>query len=233
MSIADNIERMRNRIEDAAGRSGKNGRNIKLVAATKTVGVEMINEAVSAGIGIIGESRVQELARKAPFLLEGPEIHMIGKLQSNKVKRALESCSMIQSLDRLLLAEKMAARGKMEGRIIRVLVQVNIGSEPNKGGIEPDLETLGGFLERLSGLGSLSVEGLMAIPPAMESPEAARPFFRRARELRDMAQEKYLLPRVSLCELSMGMSSDFEVAIEEGATMVRIGTALFGERRAL
>lgn len=233
MSITDNVGIIMDRMANAAGRSGRRSGDIRLVAATKTVPVEAIREAIAAGVTIIGENRVQELAKKAPLLPEGIEIHMIGRLQTNKVKKALESCSMIQSLDRLSLAEELARRARVLGRTIRVLVEVNVGREGNKGGVDPDVGTLKDFLERVSRLGGLSVEGFMAIPPFTSDPEEVRPFFRRLRELRDTLVDQVALPGVSLSELSMGMSADFEVAIEEGATMVRIGTALFGSRPPL
>ncbi|HHY38270.1 MAG TPA: YggS family pyridoxal phosphate-dependent enzyme [Clostridia bacterium] len=230
MSITENVGIVMDRIARAAERAGRRGDDIKLVAATKTVPVEAIQEAIAAGVSIIGENRVQELIKKAPLLPRGIEMHMIGRLQANKAKKALEYCSMIQSLDRLSLAEELSRRAKVLGKEARVLVEVNVGREENKGGVDPDLGTLEDFLERISRLGGLSVEGLMAIPPLTSDPEEVRPFFRRLRELRDALADRVTLPGIALRELSMGMSADFEIAIEEGATMVRIGTALFGRR---
>lgn len=230
MSIRENVSIVIDRIVRAAERVGRSGDDIKLVAATKTVSVEAIQEAIAAGVTIIGENRVQELVQKAPFLPQGIEIHMIGRLQANKAKKALQYCSMIQSLDRLSLAEELSKRAKVLGKEARVLVEVNVGREENKGGVDPDLGTLKDFLERVWRLGRLSVEGFMAIPPLTSDPEEARPFFRRLRELRDALVDEVKLPGIALRELSMGMSGDFEIAIEEGATMVRIGTALFGRR---
>jgi hypothetical protein len=194
-----------------------------LVAATKGVDADRIQEAIDAGVEAIGENRVQELVKK--FGGDRPTFpcHFIGRLQRNKVRVALAWCDMIQSIDSLGLAE--AVHRHAGGVRRRVLVQVNLAGETTKGGFAP--EEVAGALTQMAQWDGLAVEGLMTVPPAAADPEATRPYFR---QLRQLAQRMAEITGVSMTTLSMGMSHDFEVAIEEGATMVRIGTALFGDR---
>ncbi len=227
-SVAQNLASIRERIRAACARSGRDPFSVKLVGVTKTVPVERIREGIEAGITILGENYVQE-ARKKKDALTGVPVswHCIGHLQTNKVKAALECCDWIETLDRKALAIELDRRAQWAGREVPVLIQVNIGSEETKGGVAP--EDLPALFKFVSNLEWLDVRGLMVLPPFFDQPERARPYFRRTRELLDMLREKSSLPE-RLTELSMGMSGDFEVAIEEGATLVRIGTALFGSR---
>jgi hypothetical protein len=183
------------------------------------VDVERIRAGIAAGLTALGENRVQEGKAKVAALGRPVAWHLVGHLQTNKVKDALELFDVIQSLDRLELARELERRAAGQGRTVDVLLQVNVGAEPTKGGFAPD--AVGEALDAVGKLGHLRVRGLMAIPPEVERAEDSRPAFRRLRELAE---------RHGLAELSMGMSGDFEVAVEEGATMVRIGTAVFGPR---
>jgi len=226
LSVADNLERVQARIRAAQRRAGR-ADEITLVAVTKTVPAERITEAYRAGIRHFGENRVQEFEGKHRELaLPGVVWHLVGHLQSNKARRATELFSCIDSLDSLRLATKLSTAAVAAGRRLPVLIQVELGQEPTKFGVPPaDLALL---VEKLAALDGLSLRGLMTIPPYLP-PEQVRPFFRRLRELRE-EQARRQIGGVELTELSMGMSHDFEVAIEEGATQVRLGTALFGER---
>jgi len=226
--IADNIARIRERIYNRAIQVGRNPEEIILVGVSKTVGITSIKEAIAAGITILGENYVQEAREKILQIKERVAWHMIGHLQRNKVKPALSLFSMIQSVDSWKLAKEISSQASKEGKLIEVLIQVNIGEEGTKSGVNPDeVEELLGNISNLSGI---KVKGLMAIPPYFPEAEKARPFFRKLRKLRDRLLS-YSSDTISLEHLSMGMSSDFEVAIEEGATMLRIGTAIFGERK--
>ena len=200
---------------------------VEICGVSKTVDPEIINLAWDGGIRTLGENRVQELMGKIDQLNPDYSIHLIGQLQTNKVKYIIDKVDMIQSVDRENLADEIDRRATAAGRVMPVLVQVNIAREPQKAGIEE--EGLLPFIRRLSGMQGLKVEGLMAIMPIADDPEAVRPYFRRMREwfdrLRDMD-----IPNVSMHTLSMGMSDDCLVACQEGATMVRLGRALFGER---
>src|SRR5213594_1780059 len=219
MSIAENVARVRDRVA-AASRAGRNPEEIALMAVTKTHPPEHIREAYAAGLRLFGENRVQEFARKADKLrdLEAAEWHMIGHLQSNKAASAAELFSAIDSVDSLQLAEKLA-----------VLIEINVGGEAAKSGVAPDSRELEAILQAAPSVTNLQFCGVMTIPPFTENPEGARPYFRQLHALRDeIAAQK--LPAIRMDVLSMGMSHDFEVAIEEGSTCVRIGTAIFGER---
>ncbi|MBZ0157601.1 MAG: YggS family pyridoxal phosphate-dependent enzyme [Alphaproteobacteria bacterium] len=222
------LSAIRRKMDAAAVRAGRRPEEVTLVAVTKTVGVAMVREAFRAGLRIFGENRVQEAREKAGQLPEeeypGIRWHLIGHLQKNKVKQAVQLFDLIHSVDSPGLAEELHRQAERTGKMQRVLVQVKLSPEETKhGAAEQDLLPL---LGRVRQLGALKVEGLMTMPPFFDDPEKARPYFRKLRELRDRAEkEGFRLP-----ELSMGMSDDFEVAIEEGATLVRIGTALFGER---
>lgn len=231
MSIAENVAQVRERIARAATRVGRNPDSITLMAVSKTMEPARIREASEAGIRVFGENRVQEFAQKFPDPKDrrDAEWHLIGHLQSNKAGKAVELFDAIDSLDSLRLAEKLDRAASEAARILPVLIEINVGGEESKSGVpldSPDLETL---LQGLPQLEHLEIRGLMAVPPFAENPETTRPYFRLLRDLRDtLAQRKQ--PRVQMDVLSMGMSHDFEVAIEEGSTCVRVGTAIFGER---
>ncbi len=235
MSIADNLARVRQRLADAARRAGQPPEEIALMAVTKAFPPENIREAYAAGQRLFGENRVQEFAEKAPALtdLSGIDFHLIGHLQSNKAAKAAHIFAGIDSLDSLHLAEKLnAAAGKASKRL-PVLIEINVGGEQAKSGIHvpapPDSYELEELLQAAPRLEHLKFCGLMTIPPFTEDPEGARPYFRLLRRLRDQIAARKL-PGVGMDTLSMGMSHDFEIAIEEGATCVRVGTAIFGPR---
>lgn len=230
MSIAENLARVRERTEAAAHRAGRDPAGIVLMAVTKTVPVERIREAYGAGQRLFGENRVQEFAAKAgPLQLPGSAWHMIGHLQSNKAKRAVELFAAVDSVDSLSLAEKLNAAAEALGKRVPVLVEVNVGGEAAKSGVAPDSSQLEELLMAPQRLDALEFRGLMTVPPYTEDPEGSRRYFRQLRGLRDRIAARRL-PGLSLEVLSMGMSHDFEVAIEEGATRVRVGTAIFGAR---
>jgi len=222
--IRERLTAVRRRIEAAAGRSGRAAASVTLVAVSKTMPVEAIREAVAEGATILGENRVQEARDKIEALAGAAEWHLIGHLQTNKAKLAVGLFDRIHSLDSIRLAHELERHAVEAGRRVRCLVQVNVGGEEQKNGAsESEVRPL---LEAASRLPHILVEGLMAIPPFLSDPEAVRPFFRRLRVLREeLARDGFFLP-----DLSMGMTQDFEVAIEEGATLVRVGTAIFGPR---
>jgi pyridoxal phosphate enzyme (YggS family) len=194
---------------------------------SKTVGVEAIRQAIAAGATVLGENKVQEAVSKRPLLGESAEWHLIGSLQKNKANRAAEVFDWIESLDDLELAARLDRACERLNKRMPVLIQVNIGMEASKSGIAE--EQAFDFASQVAAFSHLSVRGLMAIPPYSEAPEDSRPYFARLRELAQRI-ESQRLTGVSMKELSMGMSHDFHVAIEEGATLVRIGTAIFGPR---
>jgi len=214
------------RIADAVRRSGRPAGSVKLVAVSKTQPLARVLEAYSAGLSVFGENYVQEAQEKIPAL-PGAEWHMIGRLQGNKVRRAVSLFSWIQTVDSVRRLREISRCAAESGKTIRLLIEVNLGGEGSKGGAAPgDLRAI---LDASAGLPGARVEGFMAIPPFSTDPEGSRPHFSRLRELRDaLARE---LPGAALGELSMGMSNDFEQAIGEGATMVRVGTAIFGSRQ--
>jgi pyridoxal phosphate enzyme (YggS family) len=232
VSIADNIARVRERIAAAARRAGRDPESIALMAVSKTFPAAPIREAYQAGLRVFGENRVQEFAGKAGELadLPGAEWHLIGHLQSNKAAKAAELFAAVDSLDSLRLAEKLDSAAQTAGRRLRVLVEINIGGETAKSGIAPGSAELDELLGGAPRLAHLEFAGLMTVPPWSEEAEPARPYFRRLRELRDQIAARKL-PAVGMDVLSMGMSHDFEVAIEEGSTCVRVGTAIFGARK--
>ena len=231
MGIADNIARVRERIVAAAVHAGREPSDITLMAVSKTFPPEEIAEAHAAGLRVFGENRVQEFAGKIAGLrrLAGAEWHLIGHLQSNKASKAAELFDAMDSVDSLKLAEKLNHAAGMLGKKLRVLIEVNVGGEAAKSGVAPDSAELEAILSAAPRLGNLEILGLMAIPPLTEDPQGARPYFRRLRELRGAIAARRL-PGVSMEVLSMGMSHDFVVAVEEGSTCVRVGTAIFGER---
>ena len=232
MSIADNLARIRERIATAAHRANRNPDEIQLMAVCKTMPAEGIRAAYEAGQRLFGENRVQEFADKWPRLRElaNAEWHMIGHLQSNKAKAATELFDAVDSLDSVALGNKLDAAAAKAGKTLPVLLELNIGGEESKSGLRPDGNALDDLLRAAAAWEHLQIRGLMAIPPFSEDPQAARPFFRVLKQYRDKIAAR-TLPRVHMDVLSMGMSHDFEVAIEEGSTCVRVGTAIFGERK--
>jgi PLP dependent protein len=225
--IADRVAAVRERIARAAARAGRKDGEVTLVAVAKTHPPERVREAFAAGLRDFGENKVQETEGKVAALadLAGARWHMVGHLQANKARKAVTLFDRIHSLDDVSLARRLEKAGAEQRKRVRVLVQVDLAGEKTKFGL--DEARLFPALEMMRGLKSVRVEGLMGFPPYEDDPERARPHFRRLRELRDAALARDLLLGR---DLSMGMSHDLEVAIEEGATLVRVGTALFGER---
>jgi pyridoxal phosphate enzyme (YggS family) len=231
MSIAANISSIKDRIATAARRGGRNTDDVALMAVSKTQPPERVREAYKAGQRLFGENRVQEFAGKAGALhdLQDTDWHMIGHLQTNKAARTAELFGAVDSIDSLKLAEKLEAAARQFGRKLDVLIEISVGGEVAKSGIAPDSLALEELLLAAPRLEALVFRGLMTVPPFTDDPQGARPYFRRLRELRDAIAARKL-PAIALNQLSMGMSHDFEVAIEEGSTCVRVGTAIFGER---
>ena len=229
--ISENIARLQEQLAKAAKRAQRDADRITLMAVTKTHPAEKIREAYESGLRVFGENRVQEFAGKAAALrdLEAAEWHMIGHLQTNKAGKAVELFNAVDSVDSLKLAEKLNTAAQSEGKKLAVLIEINIGGEHAKSGVAVDSAELEELLQAASRLESLSFRGLMTVPPFTDDPQGARPYFRKLRELREtIAARKISSVRMDV--LSMGMSHDFEVAIEEGSTCVRVGTAIFGER---
>jgi PLP dependent protein len=231
MSIAENVTAVRERIARAAARVRRDPASITLMAVSKTVEPERIRQAYQAGIRVFGENRVQEFAEKAAALADCKDAqwHLIGHLQSNKARKSAEIFSAIDSVDSLRLAEKLNQAAKEAGKKLNVLIEIKVGEEESKAGIpigDPELERI---LCAAPQLEHLQIRGLMAVPPFTEAPDGARLFFRALRDLRDTIAARNL-PAVRMDVLSMGMSHDFEVAIEEGSTCLRVGTAIFGVR---
>jgi PLP dependent protein len=219
LDMRANLGRVQEAVARACARAGRSPDHVLLIAVSKTVDVERVRLAIAAGVAALGENRVQEAKEKIEALGRPVPWHLIGSLQTNKARDAARLFDWIHSVDRLELAQELSRRAHRAERTLDTLIQVNLGDEPQKGGVAPaEVKRLH---EMVAGLPGLRVRGLMAIPPATEQPEQARPYFRRLRELRD---------ELGLEHCSMGMSADFEVAIEEGATMVRVGTAIFGAR---
>ena len=234
MSIAENIARVQEQIASAALRQSRDPQGVSLMAVTKTVSPDRIREAYDAGLRLFGENRIQEFADKAEPLaeLKRSEWHMIGHLQGNKSRTAAELFHTVDSIDSLRLFERLNRAAKELGKRIAVLFEINIGGEKAKAGVAPDSAELERMLAASPSCEFLEVRGLMTVPPYHDDPEQSRPFFREMRILRDRIARRNL-PRVLMTTLSMGMSHDFEVAIEEGSTCVRVGTAIFGERTKL
>lgn len=226
MSIAANLERVRNEVADACAHAGRRTQDVALMAVSKMHPAEAMLEAYEAGQRLFGENRVQEAQGKAGVVLPlaGVELHLIGPLQNNKTSKAAEIFHAVDTLDSAKTAERLNAAATAQGKTLRVLVEVKLSHEESKHGVAP--EELTALLEAIAPLGSLRVSGLMTVPPWSEDAEAARPYFRELRRLRDEHCVRYS----TLTELSMGMSGDFRVAIEEGSTCVRVGTAIFGKR---
>jgi PLP dependent protein len=224
-SIADNLERVRGQIAQAAAKAGRDVKDVELVAIAKTHPAEKVREAVEAGQTLFGESRVQEARAKIPELSSNIRWHFVGHLQKNKVRQALPLFEMIHSLDSLALAQDVNRIAEEEGLYPRVLLEVNVAGEGNKFGFAPD--KLREQMEALLALPRLSIEGLMCIPPPTVESEDSRKFFVEVRGLRDSLENEF---NIKLPQLSMGMTQDFPIGIQEGATLVRVGTAIFGER---
>jgi PLP dependent protein len=231
MSISENIAAVRERITQAARRAGRSPEEIALMAVTKTHAPESIRQAHAAGLRLFGENRVQEFVGKAAALadLAEAEWHMIGHLQTNKAGKAAELFRAVDSVDSVKLAEKLDAAARSTGKKLSVLIEVNVGGEAAKSGAAPDSRELEELLFAAPRLEALEFRGLMTVPPFSDDPEDSRPYFRKLRELRDAIAAR-TLPAVGMHVLSMGMSHDFPIAIEEGSTCVRVGTAIFGER---
>ena len=229
MSIAENIARVRERIAAAARRAGRNADEITLMGVSKTFPAASIREAYAAGLRVFGENRVQEFAGKANTLrdLRDIEWHLIGHLQTNKAAKATELFDAVDSVDSVRMADKLNTLAESAGKSLSVLIEINVGGEKEKSGVAPGSDELEQILQSAPQWGNLKIHGLMTVPPYTEDPEGSRPYFRQLHQIRDF---------IAACDLpgtavlSMGMSHDFEVAIEEGATCVRVGTAIFGER---
>ena len=223
------LTQVKDRIRRAAESCNRDTDSVKLVAVSKTIAAETVREAIEAGVTILGENYVQEARDKFKALVQYPvSWHFIGHLQSNKAKYAVRLFDLIHSVDSIKLARELNKQAAKLEKIQQILVQVNISGEDTKSGISSDEAPR--LIEEISQLKNLAVKGLMTMPPYFYQPEKVQPFFAALRELRDQIKEQSL-PNVPLDELSMGMTGDFEVAIQEGATLVRIGTAIFGERR--
>ncbi len=224
-TIRENFLRVMERIEQAAQRSKRDPREIKLVAVSKTVEPARIQEAIEAGAALLGENYVQEAQKKIETMGRPVAWHFIGHLQSNKAKAAVQLFDMVQSLDSIHLAEELNRRAVQANRVIEVLIEVNLAKEATKFGT--DEERLFTLARKAKELDHLSLEGLMTMPPYFDSPEESRPYFIELRRWKERMEREGIRIR----ELSMGMSNDFEIAIEEGATYVRVGTAIFGHRQ--
>jgi pyridoxal phosphate enzyme (YggS family) len=225
VSLADNLNSIQQRIQSACDRAGRDAASVTLLAVSKTHPAETVSEAVKLGLFHFGENKVQEAKSKIPNCPGRAHWHFIGHLQSNKCRDAVELFEMIQSVDSLSLAEEISKRAIQSGKTMRVLLEINVAGESSKFGYPPAR-----MLEEISAINALArieIHGLMAVPPFTPVAERSRGYFRELRALKESAEQKLGAP---LSQLSMGMSGDFEVAIEEGATIVRLGTALFGER---
>lgn len=233
MSIAQNVAEVRQRITSAALRAGRNPGEVTLMAVSKSCAPERMREAYATGLRVFGENRIQEFSGKASTLADLKEAawHMIGHLQTNKAARAAELFTRIDSVDSLRLAERLNRAAQQSGKRLGALIEINVGGEAAKSGLPPESPELEELLCASARLEHLKFLGLMTIPPFSEDPEQVRPYFRRLRELGVEIQARKL-PNLSMDVLSMGMSHDFEVAIAEGSSCVRIGTAIFGERTA-
>lgn len=225
-NIAHNLELVRRRMAAAAGRAGRSVDGVTLIGVTKTISAARIAEAAAAGLAEFGENRVQEAREKIPQIGAGPRWHLVGHLQGNKARHAARLFRVVHSIDSVDLLRRLDHAAQQEQQTIDGLIQVDLAGEASKFGIRED--TLDGILESAADCRALRVRGLMALPPYDPDPQATRPYFCRLRRLLESAAPRH--PALDLTELSMGMSEDFEVAIEEGATMIRVGRALFGDR---
>jgi PLP dependent protein len=229
VDVTANYREIIDRISEAALKAGRNPQEIKLLAATKSQSTDAIRAAIAAGVALVGENYVQEAEHKRQAIAEPVEWHMIGHLQRNKVQLALNTFDLVQSLDSTALALALEKEGKKRGKTIRALIEVNLGDEQSKSGLAQDKVVE--LLKQVGDLAHLRVEGLMAVPPFRENPEEVRPFFIALKNLQ-MELQCLKIPNVMLNELSMGMTHDYPIAVEEGATIVRVGTALFGPRKS-
>jgi pyridoxal phosphate enzyme (YggS family) len=228
MDLKNRLENVNDRINKAALKCGRDPENIHLIAVSKTIPANRVKEAIELGVTILGENYVQEARDKFNVLGTYPvSWHFIGHLQTNKAKYAVRLFDLIHSVDTLKLARELDKQAKKVNKFQDILIQINVSKEPSKSG--SDIENAANLIKDIVHLENVSLKGFMAMPPFFNNPEKARPYFIALRNLRDQIQKT--LPGVALNELSMGMTGDFEVAIEEGATFVRIGTAIFGERR--
>jgi pyridoxal phosphate enzyme (YggS family) len=234
MPLADNIEHVQQRIAAAALHAGRKAEEVTLMAVSKTFPPEQIRAAYDSGLRVFGENRVQEFAGKIAALrdLREAEWHMIGHLQTNKAAQAVKLFSNIDSVDSVRLARKLNSAASDLGKKLSVLVEINIGGEAAKSGVSPDFTEIEDLLNAAPDMPFLALCGLMTVPPFSDDPELSRPYFRKMRELFNHIADRRL-PAVRMEVLSMGMSHDYEVAIEEGATCVRVGTAIFGARTSL
>ncbi|HTC46212.1 MAG TPA: YggS family pyridoxal phosphate-dependent enzyme [Candidatus Aquilonibacter sp.] len=230
-NISANISTIKERMVAATRRAGRSVETVTLMAVSKTQTAERVREAYEAGLRVFGENRVQEFSGKFDALqdLRDADWHMIGHLQTNKSGKAAEFFAAIDSVDSVKLAEKLNASARQLGKKLSVLMEINVGGELAKSGLAADSSELEELLLAASRLEALEFHGLMTVPPFTDDPEGARPYFRKLRELRDSIAARKLT-NIAMDQLSMGMSHDFEVAIEEGSTCVRVGTAIFGER---
>jgi pyridoxal phosphate enzyme (YggS family) len=230
--FSERLGRVRDRIAEACRRAGRSREEVRLMGVSKMHPAEALAEAAHAGLTLFGENRVQEFDAKRDRLLQlsvsGVEVHLIGHLQSNKSARAAEIFDAVDSVDSLRLAERLNDAAAKLGKNLSVLLEIKLSNEPTKAGLSPKESELTPLLERMPDLPHLALRGLMTIPPLDDNPETARACFRQLRALRDQLAPQH--PALDFRELSMGMSGDFEIAIEEGSTLVRIGTALFGDR---
>lgn len=225
--LKDNLQEVRQRVNAACERCGRNPQDVTLIAVSKTKPVEMIQEIIQERVVDFGENKPQELKSKYEVLPKHLRWHMIGHLQRNKIKYIIDKTCLIHSVDSYRLAEAIDAEAKKQNLVMPILVEVNVAKEESKYGVMP--EDTCAFVEEIAKLSNIHVEGLMTIAPFVENPEENRIHFKNLRNLLVDIQEKNI-DNVSMCVLSMGMTGDYEVAIEEGATMVRVGTGIFGER---
>ena len=229
IDVAANYRTITQRIGEAAAKAGRDAGDIKLLGAAKSQSIELVRAAIAVGVRFIGENYLQEAESKRQVILEPVEWHMIGHLQRNKVKAALNTFDLIESLDSVPLALELNKEGKKKGKMVRAFIEVNLGDEQSKAGV--GREKVAELVQRVGELSHVRVEGLMAVPPFKEDPEEVRPYFRALKGLQaDLLRLQ--IPNARLTELSMGMTHDYPIAVEEGATLVRIGTALFGLRKA-
>jgi PLP dependent protein len=229
VDVCANYRKIADRVHEAAAKAGRNAQEIKLLAAAKSQGVALVQAAIAAGVRLIGENYVQEAEDKRKVIAEPVEWHMIGHLQRNKAKAAIKIFDLIQTLDSVALAFELDKAGKNQGKTVRTLIEVNLEDEVSKSGIGK--HNVAELLNRVGDLSHVRVEGLMAVPPFKEIPEEVRPYFCTLKDLQ-VELQCLKIPNVSLNQLSMGMTHDYPIAVEEGATIVRIGTALFGPRKA-
>lgn len=228
IDVAANYRRVVERVKEAAAKAGRDAASIRILAAAKAQDPDLIRAAIRAGVSLVGENYVQEAEAAKRSISAAAEWHMIGHLQRNKCKAAVALFDLIESLDSIALARELDKQGRNATKEVRAFVEINLGGEEGKTGVAKD--HLLALLEEAATLAHLRIEGLMVVPPLRDDPEDARPYFRQLKETLYRMRE-LRLPNIDLKELSMGMSHDYPVAIEEGATIVRIGTALFGPRK--